>query len=351
MKKGQESHIKLTASVFSIVLCLFLVNVFDVGIHDACARMDIPYIKANKYTLRLGSSAPASDDFIHHKAEVLFAHLVQAYSRGELKIDLYPGNQLGTETVAAKMVQLGTLDMTMLSINNATQWYPPMNVYVMPFIFRNREHVDKVIFGPVGKELEENYRKASGMRILTWFEWGDRCPLNKIRPINKPEDFHGIKMRTPKNPVMIDTYNALGAISTAVNWAELYSALQQGVADGVEGPPKGLHQMKFTEILNFYSYIPVFYGLQPILINEKSFQRLSKEDQEIMIKAAQIAGKYQRWGSVLDHQEGLDILRKAGIHVNIVKDRQPFIEKVRPVWKKYREKIGAEWFEKIVNTQ
>jgi tripartite ATP-independent transporter DctP family solute receptor len=281
----------------------------------------------------------------------LFKDLVDAYTQGEVKIALYPGSQLGTETVCAKMVQLGTLDMTMLSINNATQWYQPMNIYVMPFIFRNRDHVDKVVFGPVGKELEEGYLKASGIRIIGWFEWGDRCPLNKKRAINTPKDFHGIKMRTPKNPVMIDTYNALGAISTAINWAELYSALQQGLADGVEGPPKGLHLMKFTEILRYYSYLPVFYGLQPILINEKVFQRLSKENQEALIRAAQVAGRYERWLSVLDHQSGLDTLRKAGINVNIIKDRQPFIEKVQPVWVKYRKKIGTEWFDKITNAR
>lgn len=109
--------------------------------------------------------------------------------------------------------------------------------------------------------------------------------------------------------------------------------------------------MKFTEILKFYSYIPIFYGLQAILINEKIFQNLSKENQTALINAGKIACACGRWQSVKQHRQGLEFLVKAGIKVNMVRDRQSFVEKIKPVWDKYKETIGGEWFERIVNTQ
>ena len=87
------------------------------------------------------------------------------------------------------------------------------------------------------------------MRIISWFEWGDRAIFTNARAINKPEDLDGIKIRVPKNPVMVDTYNQLGATATAIDWGELYSALQQGLADGLEGPPQGMIDMKFYDFL------------------------------------------------------------------------------------------------------
>jgi len=122
----------------------------------------------------------------------------------------------------------------------------------MPFIFQNRAHVDKVLFGPVGKKMEDDYLKASRMRIISWFEWGDRAIFNNKKPINTPADLSGVKIRVPKNPVMVKTYNALGATATAIAWGEMYSALQQGLADGLEGPPQGMIDMKFHDFLKYY---------------------------------------------------------------------------------------------------
>jgi tripartite ATP-independent transporter DctP family solute receptor len=349
----RRNRVLLSISIAFLSACIL--SVVGIGVSASYGqeglKIEIPYIKKTKHVLRLAHGGPPLVDAPFHKSHLLFADLVEAYTRGEVRVEIYPASQLGTETVTSKMVQLGTLDMATLSVNNATQWYPPLNVYVMPFIFRNREHANKIVFGPVGKELEEGYLKASGIRMLTYLEWGDRCPLNKVRPINIPSDFKGIKMRTPKNPVMIDTYNALGATSTAISWGELYSALQQGLADGVEGPPKGLHDVKFTEVLKYYSYIPVFYGLMPIVINEKIFQSMSTENQNAILVAAKEAGAYQRWLSVKEHRNGLEIIAKAGVKVNLVKDRQPFVEKAKPIWEKYRKKIGDEWFDKIINAQ
>jgi tripartite ATP-independent transporter DctP family solute receptor len=312
-------------------------------------KVDIPYIKPVKKELRLAHGLTPGSPY--DKGCHRFAELVEMYTRGEIKIKIFPSAQLGKEQVTAKMVQIGTLDISLQAVNNSTMWYRPMDIYIMPFIFRDREHVNKVLFGSVGQKLEQEYIKASGMRIVSWFEWGDRSIFNKVKAITKPDDLNGVKIRVPKNPVMVDTYNTLGANATAIDWGELYSALQQGLADGLEGPPQGMIDMKFYDFLKYYSYINVFYGLADLVINEKFFQGLSKENQEALLRAGREAGAYQRWISTVSHVEGLENLAKLGVKVNKVKDRQAFVDKVQPVWSKYRKKLGDELFDAIINTK
>jgi tripartite ATP-independent transporter DctP family solute receptor len=311
-------------------------------------KVDIAFIKPVKKELRLAHGL--TPDSPYDKGCRRFAELVEMYTRGEVKVKVFPSAQLGSEQVTAKMVQLGTLDLSLQAVNNSTMWYRPMDVYIMPFIFRNREHVDKVLFGPVGQKLEKEFIQASGMRTVSWFEWGDRSIFNNARSINKPDDLKGIKIRVPKNPVMVDTYNTLGANATAIDWGELYSALQQGLADGLEGPPQGMIDMKFYDFLKYYSYVNVFYGLANIVINEKTFQALSTENQEALLRAGREAGAYQRWISTVSHVDGLERLKELGVVVNKVQDRQAFVDKVKPVWAKYRKKLGDQWFDAIINT-
>lgn len=333
-------------------VCFFLVLFFAFPLLASAQddlKVRISYIKSPRHELKFAHGLTVGSPY--DKGANRFAELVEVYSQGEIKVKVFPNAQLGAEQVTVKMTQLGTLDLSLQAVNNTTMWYRPMDIYIMPFIFRDREHANKVLFGPVGKELEENFIKAGGIRNVSWFEWGDRAIFNKVRPINKPEDMKGIKIRVPKNPVMVDTYNAFGAVSTAIDWGELHSALQQGLADGLEGPPQGMIDMKFYDFLKFYSYINIYYGLSNIIINEKLFQSLSKENQEAILKAGKEAGEFQRWISTISHVDGLERLTKLGVKVNVVKDRQAFVDKVKPVWDKYKQQIGEKWFDSIVNTK
>jgi len=316
---------------------------------SASLTVEVPYIKPVKHTLRLAHGLPPGSPY--DLGSRRFAELVKEYTRGEVEVKVFPAAQLGTEQVTTKMAQLGTLDLSLQAVNNTTMWYRPMDIYIMPFIFRNREHVDKVLFGPVGQKLEKEFIKAGGIRVVSWFEWGDRAIFNKVRPINKPDDLKGIKIRVPKNPVMVDTYNTLGANATAIDWGELYSALQQGLADGLEGPPQGMIDMKFYDFLKYYSYISVFYGLADLIMNENVFQKLSAENRSAILAAGKEAGAYQRWISTVSHVDGLQKLTKLGVSVNKVENRQAFVDAVKPVWAKYRKKLGDEWFDAIVNTK
>jgi len=334
-------------TIFMVIMAVFITLPIQASSDEG--KIEVPFIKPVKQTLRFAHGLPP--DSLYDKGANRFAELVKQYTRGEVEITIFNSAQLGGEQTTAKMCQLGTLDISLQAVNNSSMWYRPLDIYIMPFLFRDREHVNKVLFGPLGKEIEKEYIKASKMRIISWFEWGDRAIFTNAKAINKPEDLSGIKIRVPKNPVMVDTYNQLGATATAIDWGELYSALQQGLADGLEGPPQGMIDMKFYDFLEYYSYINVFYGLADVLINEKVFQALSEENQQAIVRAGQDAGAYQRWLSAVSHVEGLAKLAELGVKVNKVQDRQAFIDKVGPVYEKYQKKIGVELFEGVVNTK
>jgi tripartite ATP-independent transporter DctP family solute receptor len=314
----------------------------------AAQSVDLPYVQKTQKTMRLAHGVVAGAPY--DLGAKRFAELVDAYTRRAIQVKVFPSAQLGMEQNTAKDVQLGTLDFTLVAINNASMWYKPLDVAVLPFIFRDRNHVNAVFSGPVGQELLENYRKASGVRIISIFEWGDRGIINKTRAIEKPEDLKGIKVRLPKNAVMLDSYNALGATTTAIDWGELYAALQQGAADGLEGPPQGMIDMKFTDFLKYYSYVPVFYGVSVILMNDAAFSALPKEHQDAIVRAGREAGEYQRWLSAVSHVDGLANLQKAGVKVN-VPTLAPFIAAVKPVLDKYKTEIGEDWIKKVVEAK
>jgi len=302
--------------------------------------------KKPKYTLRLGHCV--SDRHAYHLGSVRLAELVKEYTGGEAEIKIYPNFQLGTEQVQNKNVQMGTQDMSLGAINNLAPWYAPLNIFMQPYIFRDREHAFKVADGSVGQSLREGFIKATGMRLVTFFEYGWRCIANNKRPINKVDDFKGILVRVPKNAVMIDTYNALGAQATPIAWGETFNALQQGVVDGFEGTPPIVLDLKFYEVIKYLSLSNTFYGFSNIVINEKTFQKLPQSVQDAILRAAKEAENYQRELSIKQHNDAGSELNKKGVIVNNIDDLNPFRQKVQKVWTKYESQIGKELFDAVV---
>lgn len=325
-------------------LCFGVVSALLSGAVLAQA-VDIPYVQKTQKTLRLAHGLPPGSPY--DLGAKRFSELLDTYTRRAMQVKVFPSAQLGVEQNTAKDVQLGTLDFSLVAINNASMWYKPLDVTILPFMFRDRTHAEAVLAGKVGEELFEGYRKASGVRIISVFEWGDRAIMTKGRAIDKPADLKGIKIRLPKNSVMLDTYNALGATTTAIDWGELYAALQQGAADGLEGPPQGMIDMKFTDFLKNYSYVNIFYGLAVIVMNDKAFLALPKAQQDAILRAGREAGEYQRWVSAVSHVDGLANLQKLGVKVNVVADRQAFVKAVQPVWDKYKAEIGETWIKRV----
>jgi TRAP-type C4-dicarboxylate transport system substrate-binding protein len=255
----------------------------------------------------------------------------------------------GQEADTVKDAQLGMVDFSLAASNNISMWYPKLDVTILPMIFRDRFHSEAFLKSALWDGMKEEYRKASGLRIVSVFEWGDRGIATKSTNVAKPSDLQGVKIRLPKNSVMLDTYQALGAVPTAIDFGELYSALQQGLAEGMEAPPQGIIDMKMSDFLKCYSTANVFYGLACMVVNDKKFSSLSPEVQAAILRAGDEAGASQRWASAVSHVDGLERLEKLGVKVTRVTDRKPFRDAVKPVYEKYGPIIGEDVIQQVID--
>ena len=331
---------------------MYAIMVLVTGFFIFSGTAQADFAKGKKYSLTFGHGLTTDNPY--HLGAVRFSELCEIYSRGEIRIKVFPSSQLGSEQAMFKATQLGTQDIALGAINNLAPFWPPMNVFIMPYAFRSNEHAFNVVDGPVGKELREKFLKASGLRIISMYHLGFRSLGNSKRAIYEPKDLDGILFRVPKNPVMLDTTKALGADTIAMAWSEVFNALKQGVVDGHDVPPGISLSMKFYDAgEKYYSLTKHFYAFASVVMSERVFQKLPKHVQEIITRSAQESEKYQRWVSLQNTAKAIGGLEKHGVKVNEVNNPESFQKLVKPVWTKYSKKIPEikYWLDKIQTVQ
>jgi tripartite ATP-independent transporter DctP family solute receptor len=328
---------------FAVVFSVFLFFSYAMT-----GSVSAKFPKQPKYTLKLGHCVP--EDHPYHIGAVRFKEAAAFYSGGELKIDLFPNFQLGSEQEQYKAVQMGTEDISIGAINNAAPFWPPFNVFIMPYLFKSFEHAWNVADGPVGADLKKAFLEKTGMRTIALFDLGFRSLSNCKRPIHKPEDLKGILFRVPKNPVMVETTRAMGAEAIPMAWSETFNALKQGVVCGQDTPPGVTLAMKFYEARQkYYSLTKHFYAYAIVLMNEKKYQSLPASIRNALDKAIREAELYQRGYSVRYAEGALAALDRHGMKVNDIRDRTPFVKAVEPVWEKFSKDVPGlkSWGDKI----
>ena len=180
--------------------------------------------------------------------------------------------------------------------------------------------------------------KAKGLVLLAMWDNGIRHVSNNVRPITKPEDLAGIKIRTPPDPMTVDIFKALGANPTPLAFSELYIALQQGVVDGQENPLMNIHSSKLFEVQKYISLTGHKYESTPLLASKMVFDTLSKADQKAVLDAAAEAGKLNREMSAKADSELRSKMEDAGVKFNTV-DPAPFVAKTKPVYDKWEKQF------------
>ena len=166
-------------------------------------------------------------------------------------IKMFLNGQLGSEQDTVNDAAIGTLDFSVLAINNITPFSPTVGVLTLPYVILSLDEAVKLTQGDVGKELTENTIRDAGVRIIGWTYAGYRVLSNSKKPIKTMEDLEGVVVRVPKNEIMIDTYNSWGNNPTPMAWSETFTALQQGVVDGQDNPYLTIHSMKFYEVQKY----------------------------------------------------------------------------------------------------
>jgi len=214
---------------------------------------------------------------------------------------------------------------------------PELNVFNLPFMFRDNAHMEKVIDGEIGAELLKKLsdHPTAGLIGLCWMNAGSRNVYNSKHPITKVEDLKGLKIRMMGNPVFVDTMNSLGGNGVAMGFDQLINAMQTGVVDGAENNEPSYESGQHYRYAKFYSKTGHLIIPEILVYSKKSWEGLSKDDQALILKLSQEAQQEQRKLWYERENESLKKMQAEGAQVNDVADRKPFQAAVKPVWDKY----------------
>jgi TRAP-type transport system periplasmic protein len=222
-----------------------------------------------------------------------FAELVKERSNGNISVRVAGSEQLGNEQSLLTSLRTGAVSMTVNSQGSTSALIPELAALGLPFLFEDSAAAFKVLDGPIGEELAQRFAKVQ-MVPLGWWDNGIRHITNSKRPVAKPADLKGLKIRTPPDPMTIDIFQALGAGTEQISFGELYIALQQGVVDGQENPLTNIASSKLFEVNKFISLSGHKWESSPFLMSQITWTRLSPADKEIIKTAAKEAGDLQR---------------------------------------------------------
>ena len=297
--------------------------------------------------LKLGHAV--APEHPYHLGAVRFSELVAQRTNNKVKIDVYPSTQLGNERDMVEGLQLGTIDLVVTSTGPLGGFVPKMFVVDLPFLFRDREHAYKVLDGPIGRDLLDAF-SAKGIKGLAFWENGFRQITNNVRPIEKPEDLKGIKIRTMENKVHLASFKAFGASPTPMAWSEVYTALQQKTIDAQENPIAIIYHQKIYEVQKYLSLTGHFYSPTPLLMSLKAFDSLPKNIQKIMLDTAIECATYER--NLLRDSEVKQIaeIKAKGMQVT-TPNKKPFLDAAAPVYKEFEAQFGKETIDKIIATK
>ena len=187
-----------------------------------------------------------------HRAMVYMGKLLEEKSHGTLKLEIYPSGQLGQERECLELLQIGSLAMTKVSASVMENFAPDYQVLGLPYLFRDKDEAFDILNGPIGEQLLSEGKKY-WLLGLTFYDAGSRSFYTKDKPIYKPEDLKGLKIRVQPSPTAMHLVSALGGSPTPIPWGELYTALQQGVVDGAENNPPSFYLSHHYEVCKYYS--------------------------------------------------------------------------------------------------
>ena len=276
-----------------------------------------------------------------------FAELVSIYTNNKIRPEIYPGAQLGGEREMVQQTRQGALHVTLPATNNLAALAPSLNVFVLPYLANSTEKVN-YLQDKLTPYLVPRVIKESGVRIVGWENSGWRAFFYKSdKPIEKPSDLGGLKMRVPPNPIMIASYKAWGGNPTPIAWTELYGALQQGVVEGGDNPVTDVVGMKFNEVINRMTKLHYNILTHPIVVSERWYQGLSEKHQQAILRAGREATDYIRWWQPLDSAQWWAKARAAGIEITEIQDESEWMEKSRAIWPDYYDAIGPDGAEVV----
>ncbi len=267
---------------------------------------------------------------------------------GRLKIQMFPGGVLGDEKTMIEQTQIGAIHLYRVSVGGLSVVVPDVNAFSLPYIFRDQDHMRKVIDGPVGQEMLDKITNNPASRVvgLAWMDSGTRNVYAK-KAIKTPADLKGLKIRMQGNPLFVDTMNAMGGNAISMPFGELYTALQTGVVDGAENNEPSYYSQNHYTVANFFSRTGHLIIPEILVFSKVAWDKLEKADQDLIKKLAREAQMEQRelWNKTV--ADDIAKLKEKGVTIVEDVDVKAFIDATAPV----REKYGAPYAEMVKKVQ
>jgi tripartite ATP-independent transporter DctP family solute receptor len=266
---------------------------------------------------------------------------LEAATGGRISVQMFPSMQLGGEKEMIEQAQVGALQIARISVGAMGPVVDDLNVFNLPFIFRDEAHMRKVIDGPIGQDLLDRITASPQSRlvVLGWMDAGTRNVYSN-KPVTKPADLKGMKIRMMGNPLFVETMNAMGGNGVAMGFNELYSALQTGVVDGAENNPPTLLAQNHYQVSKVYSLTGHLIIPEIFIFSKRTWDTMSKDDQALLRKVSREAQLEQRqlWDRMVGESEAK--LKAAGVKF-VEADKPAFYKATQPIRDKYGAKYSA----------
>jgi tripartite ATP-independent transporter DctP family solute receptor len=295
---------------------------------------------ARDFRIAVGDGAGGTQEALG----LAFIKALEEKSGGADSARLFLNGQLGDEQDTVTAAATGTLDFSILAINNITPFSPSVGTLTLPYVILSLEDAEKITQGEIGQQMVDRTVEDAGVRIIGWAYSGFRVLTNSRKPVTTVADLQGLVVRVPKNEIMIETYKSWGINPTPMAWSETFAALQQKVVDGQDNPYMTVHAMKFDEVQKYVTNIRYIFSIEPLIVSEQLFQSLSPEEQANVLAAGQEATLAS--GQFLRDQEAqikTDLVAK-GMEISDPADGEAeFIERATAtVWPKFYDSIGGK---------
>jgi len=323
MKSGHASRRRLLAATVSALALAF-------ASQGALAQ--------DKIQMRIASVVEGSSPL--YVGADAFKKRVEELTKGRVEVTIYKGTLGKGERQLYEATQLGTLEGTIVSTGPLSAFVPEADLFNLPFLFKNTQHAFKVVDGDIGEDFNKK-TIAKGYRILGWWVIGTRNTSNRTRAINSPDDYKGLKIRTMESPPYIALYKAMGAVPVPMSITEVYTALNQGTIDGIDGSLASQLEFKHIEVLKYGAVTDHVVLFFPFVVSEKWFEGLPKEVQQAIVTAEAEARPLER---------SADAAYNQGIEAEWVKrgkvithpDLVPFRKVAESTYAQFYDKVGGK---------
>jgi len=321
---------KVMVLIITVVVLLCVVNIFSF------AEQNIVF--------KLGHNSP--EDSVYHVGALKVAELVEKYSEGKMKIDIYSGGALGGELEMMDGLRMGTLDMSIINSGNIGKYAPKWSIFYLPYLFQDDDHLLRFSKSEMAQGLIDYTREKANIHILLPF-WCDgfRHTMQNVREVKVPKDLHGIKMRVPEFPILIEFMKEFGAIPVAMPFPEVYLSLTTGIVDGLETSPWALLSGKFYEVCKYVTLDGHLVSPTLLCMNINRYDTLTDAQKKILDKAAYEGGTYQYEYSRQFNIDAIEKLKEFCVVTEV--DKQIWMDACQPIIEKFAPDMDQELLQGI----